>query len=163
MVVPGMRLSWSLVIGAFVPLLAAPSAAESAETISTTVAVVAEFSTVTSLRVSSQTLQFAAAQPDLPAVAVVDFVAGARTRQGGEVMLSVEPMTGLVPDEGSSDVAVTFTGQGAGLLSGTLASTGSTPVARWTGSGLRTGRLTFSLPQTAGAPTLPVRFVLSAP
>ena len=162
MVVPGMRLSWSLVIGAFVPLLAAPSAAESAETISTTVAVVAEFSTVTSLRVSSQTLRFAATQPDLPAVAVVDFVAGARTRQGGEVMLSVEPMTGLVPDEGS-DVAVTFTGQGTGLLSGTLASTGSTPVARWTGSGLRTGRLTFSLPQTAGAPTLPVRFVLSAP
>ena len=160
--VPGMRLSWSLVIGAFVPLLAAPSAAESAETISTTVAVVAEFSTVTSLRVSSQTLQFAAAQPDLPAVAVVDFVAGARTRQGGEVMLSVEPMAGLVPDEGS-DVAVTFTGQGAGLLSGTLAPTGSTPVARWTGSGLRTGRLTFSLPQSAGAPTLPVRFVLSAP
>ena len=156
MVVPGMRLSWSLVIGAFVPLLAAPSAAESAETISTTVAVVAEFSTVTSLRVSSQTLQFAATQPDLPAVAVVDFVAGARTRQGGEVMLAVEPQAGF-------DVAVMFTGEGAGLLSGTLASTGSTPVARWTGSGLRTGRLTFSLPQTAGAPTLPVRFVLSAP
>jgi len=156
MVVPGMRLSCSLVIGAFVTLLAVPSTAESAETISTTVAVVAEFSTVTSLRVSSQTLQFVATQPDCPAVAVVDFVAAARTRQGGEVMLTVEPLAG-------SEVAVTFTGEGAGLLSGTLASAGTTPVARWTGSGLRTGRLTFSLPQSVGAPTLPVRFVLSAP
>jgi hypothetical protein len=162
MVVPGMRLSWFLVIAAFATLLVAPSTAESAETISTTVTVVAEFSTVTSLRVSSQTLQFAATQPDGPAVAVVDFAAGARTRQGGEVMLSVERVAELAPDEGS-EVAVTFTGEGAGLLSGTLASTGTTPVARWTGSGLRTGRLTFSLPQSAGPPTLPVRFVLSAP
>jgi hypothetical protein len=156
-----MRVSGSLVIGALVALLAVSSAAESAETISTAVGVVAEFSAVTSLRVSSQTLQFVSTQPDRPAVAVVEFVAGARTRQGGEVMLSVEPLAGVeVEMEDGPNVAVTFTGEGAGLLSGTLASTGPTPVARWTGSGLRTGRLTFSAPSTA---TFPVRFVLSAP
>jgi hypothetical protein len=57
---------------------------------------------------------------------------------------------------------VTFLGDGPGTVAGMLPAAGATPVARWTGSGLRTGRVTFVLRAGAG-PNIPIRFVLSAP
>ena len=154
------RLVSSVVSFVCVTLLASPPSVEGAESTSSTVAVVAGFGTRTSLKVSGETLHFVVSDPDGPAVAVIQFSAGARTHAGGEVMLTVERLPG--PDC-PEEAAVTFRGEGAGTVAGTLAAAGPTPVARWTGSGVRTGRLTFLLRAGARAYNLPIRFVLSAP
>ena len=154
------RLVSSVVSLVCVTLLASPPSVEGAESTSSTVAVVAGFGTRTSLKVSGETLQFAVAEPDAPAVAVIEFSAGARTQAGAQVILTVERLPG--PDC-PEEALVTFRGDGAGTVAGTLGAAGPTPVARWTGSGLRRGRLTFLLRAGAGTYTLPIRFVLSAP
>ena len=154
------RLVSSLASCVYVALLASPPSVEGAETKSSTVAVVAGFGARTSLRVSSQILQFAVSDPDVPAVAVVEFSAGARTQPGGDVLLTVERLSSIdCPDE----AAVTFTGDGPGSGAGGLAAAGPTIAARWTGSGLRSGRLTFLLRAATGTYTIPLRFVLSTP
>ena len=154
------RLVSSVVFFVCVTLLASPPSAEGAESTSSSVAVVAGFGTRTSLKVSSEILQFAISDPDAPAVDVIEFSAGARTQAGAEVMLTVERLPG--PDC-PGEAAVTFLGEGLGTVAGTLAAAGPTLVARWSGSGLRRGRLTFLLRAGAGTHNLPVRFVLSAP
>jgi hypothetical protein len=142
--------------------LAAPSVAADSTSASATVVVNANFSTRTSLKVSSQVLQFAVPSADETARVEVDFTAAARTRAGGEVILLVESFGPL--DDGSEGSAdVTFTGEGPGTARGALAAEGTTPVARWIGSGLRTGRLTFTVRAAAGRYTVPVRFLLAAP
>src|SRR5262245_30215377 len=162
MEVPSMRrprLVSSFVSFGCVALLATPPGVEGAESTSSTVAVVAGFGTRTSLKVSSQVLQFAVTEPDAPAVAVIEFSAGARTQTGGDVLLTIERLPSTERPEAR---AVTFVGDGSGTGRGTLGAA-STVVARWTGSGLRTGRLTFVLRAAPGTYTVPVRFVLSTP
>ena len=102
----------------------------------------------------------------LTAVAVIDVSAAARTRQSGEVVLTVEGLGSLVGPGGAADAetSLTFSGDGEGLTSGNLRPSAPAVAGRWIGSGLRTGRLTFALRSSvAGTFLLPVRFVLSAP
>ena len=146
---------------AVVLALAAPSAAADSASASASVVVNAQFSTRTSLKVSSQLLQFAVGADDQAPSVAVDFSAAARTHSGGEVMLLIEPLGGMDDGEGSTEM--TFVGEGQGTSRGALAAGGLTPVARWTGSGLRTGRLTFTLRAAAGRYLVPVRFLLTAP
>jgi hypothetical protein len=142
--------------------LAAPAIAADSTSASASVVVNANFSTRTSLKVSSQMLQFSVPSGDETARVEVDFTAAARTRAGGEVILLVESFGPL--DDGSAGSAdVTFTGEGPGTGRGAIAVDSATPVARWIGSGLRTGRLTFTLRAVAGRYTVPVRFLLAAP
>ncbi len=152
-------------MAAFVSLLSlsAPLAA-SAETASSTVAVSATLSARTSLRVSADLLQFDVTDPSRPAVMAVDFAAAARTRPGGEVMLSVEPMRAVGGPGGAADVdsALSFTGEGAAAAGSALDR--PAVAGRWVGSGLREGRLVFALRAGAsGSYSVPVRFALSAP
>jgi len=154
------RLVSSVVSFVCVTFLASPPSVEGADSTTSTVAVVAGFGTRTSLKVSGEILQFAVSDPDAPAVTVIEFSAGARTQAGAEVMLTVERLPG--PDCLEA-AAVTFRGEGPGTVAGTLGAAGPIPVARWIGSGLRTGRLTFLLRAGAGTYNLPIRFVLSAP
>jgi hypothetical protein len=154
------RLVSSLVSFACVVLAATPPGVEGAESRSSTVAVVAGFGTRTSLKVSSQILQFAVSDPDQPAVAVIEFSAGARTQNGADVLLTVERLPSI---DCPGAVPVSFVGAGLGTSAGTLDPMAPTIAARWTGSGLRTGRLTFVLHAAPGTYTVPVRFVLSAP
>jgi hypothetical protein len=149
-----------LVPFACVAFVATPPGVEGAESKSSTVAVVAGFGTRTSLKVSSQILQFAVSDPDQPAVAVIEFSAGARTQTGADVLLTVERLPSIDCPDGT---AVTFAGEGLGTRAGTLDPMAPTIAARWTGSGLRTGRLTFVLHAAPGTYTIPVRFVLAAP
>jgi hypothetical protein len=131
-----------------------------------TVAATAELSSRTSLTVSTDMLRFEVPDSGAPATVSVEFVAGARTRAGGEVVLTVEPLQAVDGPGGAADadVAVEFVGDGAGTGAGTLRTSAPAVAGRWTGSGRRIGRLRFSLTTaTAGAYTLPVRFVLSAP
>ena len=78
---------------ASLPGLAAPSAAaESTIGVGGRSSSAAQFSTRTSLKVSSQVLQFAVPSGDETARVEVDFTAAARTRAGGEVILLVESL-----------------------------------------------------------------------
>ena len=120
----------------------------------------------TSLKVSSDLLQFDVTRPGAPATAAIDFSAGARTAAGSDIVLSVEPLHAIDGPGGAADVegAITVAGQGQGLVSGHVHPVKSTVVGRWNGSGLRTGRLVFTLRAHApGNYAMPVRFVLSAP
>jgi hypothetical protein len=126
----------------------------------------AQFSSRTSLKVSARVLQFAVAEPGQVAQAVVEFSAGARTGTGSEVVLSVDASRTIDGPGGAADVdtALSFTGEGAGTLGGDVSTRSPTVAGRWSGSGLRSGRLVFSLRAgAAGTYVLPVRFVLSAP
>ncbi len=113
------------------------------------------------LVVSSQVLRFSVEHAGQPAVATVEFVAGARTQAGTEVVLTVETVTveGLAPGS-----RITFSGQGDAGLNGALVPPQPAVAARWIGSGRRTGRIAFALhTPAAGTYAVPVRFVLSAP
>ncbi len=118
------------------------------------------------LTVSTRVLRFDVADPAVPAVATLDFVAASRTRADGEVVLTVEPQSWLEGPGGAADVGaeVSFTGEGDGTLSGALTVSSPVTAGRWTGSGKRAGRLSFSLRAgVEGEYTMPVRLVLSAP
>jgi hypothetical protein len=132
-------------------------AAAADDSTSSTVTVTAQFGARSSLMVSASVLHFVVVQPGQPAVVVVEFSAAARTRQGGEVLLTVEPMeTAGTP----MDLSVA----GDGDVPHALATGGPCVAGRWTGSGRRSGRLTFVLQNSAaGSHSLPVQFVLSTP
>ena len=117
----------------------------------------ATVSSRTSLKISSNVLDFNLTDVERPAVATVDFVAGIRTHAGAEVVLTVEAAE-------VNGAAVTFSGAGAGTTQGTMVTSRPIVAGRWVGSGRRTGRIVFELrAPVAGRYTLPVRFVLSAP
>jgi hypothetical protein len=142
------------------------AATASAETASASLVVAATLNSRTSLHVSEDVLRFDVAGADQPVTASVDFSAAARTAADAEVLLSVEPIREGQGPEGPSDLAasLTFSGIGEGTLTGTIAPSGLTAAGRWTGSGLRHGRLVFALRASAPASyRIPVRFVLSAP
>lgn len=146
-------------------LLAHPARADVA---TATATLLAHVQARTVLRLSAPTLQFLVVDPARgPAEAVVEFEAAARTRTGGDVVLTLEPVGPLDGPHGAADVdaRVTFLGSGEGTLSGTINGRGTSVVARWTGSGKRRGRLVFALAGIAnpGLYVLPVRFVLTAP
>jgi hypothetical protein len=160
-----MRAPWlpGLVVMLSVAAVAPrPAAAE--EAASATVAVSARFSTRTSLKVSSQFLQFDLRPGDEAATGVVEFSAGARTYAGGEVVLTVEALEHVTGPEGAGAVAHSVTFAADGGNAGELRQSAPCIAARWIGSGLRNGRVTFTLRSSvAGSYSVPLRFVLSAP
>lgn len=120
----------------------------------------------TSLKVSGRVLRFDVGQSGQVATAAVDFAAGARVPSGSGLVLTVEPLHGLEGPGGAADAdaTISFAGEGDGLLSGDVATSRATVVGRWQESGLREGRVIFTLrANAAGSYTLPVRFVLSTP
>jgi hypothetical protein len=147
-------------------VLAVASPVSAADTATANVVVSAKFTSRTSLKVSTDLLQFDVAGPGQPATAIVDFAAGARTQAGAEVLLSIEQLHGVEGPGGASELesSVSFAGEGAGTLAGALVAAGPAVAGRWIGSGLRQGRLVFALRAGAsGNYILPVRFILSAP
>ena len=130
------------------------------------VSVNVNFAPRTSLRVSSHLLRFDVTQTGATATATIDFTAGARMPSGSDVVLTVEPLRGIDGPGGAADVEtdLSFSGQGDGLMAGALSSSAHAVVGRWQGSGLRTGRVVFTLrANAAGSYSFPVRFVLSTP
>lgn len=157
-------VSIALVLAVLATLGRAAEAGQAGPT--TTLTLSAQFHTRTSLRVSSSLLQFEVADAGVPAVAAVEFVAAARTRRDGEVILTVQPERWLEGPGGAADVeaSVTFGGDEPGLVVGELLPATPAIAGRWVGSGRRTGRLVFALRAAAGGTyTLPVRLVLTTP
>jgi hypothetical protein len=145
-------------------LLSTAGSVWAAENATGSLSVTAQFSSRTSLRVSTELLRFDVPNTGETATAAVDFSAAARTHSGSDVVLSVEPVNGVGGPHGAAASSLNFVGEGEGTSSGTLCDASATVAGRWVGSGLRTGRLVFSLRATAsGTYTLPLRFVLSAP
>jgi len=125
----------------------------------------------TSLRVSDHLLVIDPRPDgfDGPVVAgSIDFRAAARTASGGEVVLTVEPLTSIdALGGGAADAPTTigFQGSGIGAQDGVLREGRPETVARWAGSGLHTGRVTFVVrgPLTPQGASVPLRFLLTAP
>jgi hypothetical protein len=156
----------ALVSGLFAGISALPAVCVAEESATTSVAVTAQFSSRTSLKVSSQLLQFAVTAPGEAALATMEFSAAARTRPAGEVVLTVEAVREIDGPGGAADIetAVTFSGEGEGTAAGALGTAAPSVAGRWSGSGLRTGRLTFALRSAVtGSYSVPLRFVLSTP
>jgi hypothetical protein len=137
-----------------------------AESATASVVVTAQFASRTSLKVSTDLLQFDVTAPDQSAVATVEFSAAARTQHGGEVVLTVEQVGPLNGPGGAADVETSLMVSllGSGGSTGELDPSAQIVAGRWVGSGRRTGQLAFSLRSSVpGAYSVPVRFVLSAP
>jgi hypothetical protein len=101
-------------------------------------------------------------------VGTIEFCAAARTASDGEVMLTVEPLAPIASLSGGAsgtETTIAFEGSGDGAQSGALNDARPETVARWVGSGQRTGRLTFTLrgPVSPRGGVLPLRFLLAAP
>jgi hypothetical protein len=146
-----MRLPVALPIVLF--SAAASIAAASDRTV--TIAARATISERTSLSVSSNSLQFVVVPGNTTATATLDFTAAVRTAPGREVVVIAEP---VVPRyEG-----LRFEGEGEGVLSGQLSADAPAVVARYTGGGLRQGKIAFTLEAAApGVYTVPVRLLVT--
>ena len=146
--------------------MARPDVCLAAESATSAVVVTAQFGSRTSLKVSTEWLQFDVTAGDQSAVAIVDFSAAARTRQSGEVVLTVERAGALSGPGGAADVeaSLTVSIRGDGSPVGALDPSGQIVAGRWVGSGKRMGQLAFNLRSSVpGVYSVPVRFVLSAP
>ena len=144
----------------------AVSQAHAAERATASVSVNVHIASRTSLKVSSQVLQFNVLEAGDVATASIDFSAGARVPAGGEVVLTVERLHSLDGRSGATDgeTTVTFAGIGAGVTSGTIRCDEPSVAGRWQGSGKREGRLVFTMRASAARSySVPVRFVLSTP
>jgi hypothetical protein len=125
----------------------------------------------TSLRVSSHVLMIDPRPPgyDGPVVAgTIEFRASARTSRDGEVVLTVEPLTPIdALGGGAADAPTTigFQGSGTGAQDGVLRDGHPETVARWVGSGLHSGSMTFVVrgPLVPQGASVPLRFLLTAP
>ena len=113
------------------------------------------FAPRTSLTVSTSTLRFVVSEPGKPAYATVNFSAAARTIANGEVTLVMQ-MTG----EAARDVVLSISGGSDGVLVGERPNAQGVIAARWQGSGLREGHVTFALSAAPGTYDLPLTFLV---
>jgi hypothetical protein len=148
-------------------LLVVPvSRADAGETATAAVRVEVHIAARTSLKVSSQVLLFNVLEPGGAATASIDFGAAARVAAGDDVVLTVERLSDAEMPGDAADVEpmVTFAGEGAGVVAGTIRCDTPAIAGRWRGSGKREGRLVFRMQApAAGNYSVPVRFVLSIP
>ena len=159
---PSVSLTAILAIG--LTATAVPDAFEgqvSAQQATQSVTATATFGPWTSLQVSTQVLRFHVTDASTPAEVQVDFAAGARTRNGGEVVLLVQVMDPERLRRETGDHALTIAAGTEGTIAGPVAHAAPATAARWIGGGLRTGRVTFRLQAAPGQYEIPVRFLLN--
>jgi len=139
-----MSQRFTAIVFAWVAACGAHAAAQSA-----TATLSASLTPIARLSLSTNSLSFPDADPDLvPQVAAaqgpVAITAKARAPEGGVVTLTVQ-----ASDDLRSGITVlpaslvTWTGAGPGFVSGTLSPTTAQVVAAWTGSGVHSGTQTF--------------------
>jgi hypothetical protein len=113
------------------------------------------FAPRTALTISTPTLHFVVTDAATPAYATVEYSAAARTRADGEVTLVMRVSGDVAPG-----VVLSISGGSDGVAVGEVASRQDVAAARWTGSGLRTGRITVALSARPGTYDVPVTFLL---
>ena len=157
---------WACVACAVACSFAIASRAEAAESVVRSLAIQAEVSTRTSLKVSTNMLDVDVVNPALPAVGAIEFSAGARTEASGEVLLILEPLVSIfVANEPGPASALNVANADADHETAIDVSTPGPKIARrWVGSGLRRGTLHVSLrAPRAGRYQVPLRMLLVAP
>lgn len=135
--------------------------------------VTATVSTIAKLTVSSTTLTFPDANPDLapqvaPLQGALSITAKARATSGSQIVLTVQASDDL---RSGLDVipasAIAWTAAGSGFNAGTLSKTAPVALAQWTGSGVRTGTQTLSLQNlwtyTTGTYSCTLLYTLTGP
>jgi hypothetical protein len=132
----------------------------------------ANLSGIARLSLSSNTITFPDADPDtvpqIPSTpATIAITAKARATPGGAVTLTVRATDHLRSGVNTIPAGnITWTATGAGFTGGTLSSTVSQPVGSWTGSGVRSGTVSFRFlnlwSYATGTYTLTMTFTLSA-
>ena len=115
------------------------------------------FAPRTALSVSTRTLHFVVTDGLTPATASVEFSAAARTSADGTVTLMVDAAdTAGLP----SGVSLEIVSGPEGVVPGALSSQQPVVAGRWTGSGVRNGRITFQLRAQPGSYDIPVALFL---
>jgi hypothetical protein len=161
-------LGISIVIGA-VALIQPLGAVDATRNIT----LAATVSATAKLTVSSATLTFPNADPDLvPSIAAtegaVNITARAKTSTGTTVSLTLAAGSDLTSGTDTIPIsAVTWTVTGGGFVVGTMSTATAQTVASWTGSGDRTGTQTFALANSwtypTGAFSATATYTLTAP
>ena len=125
------------------------------------------------LTISTPTLTFIDADPDLtpslsPTEGIVSITAKAKTGAASVVTLTLNAGTNLT--SGGDTIAIsniTWTAGGDGFVAGTMAVSAEVPVASWTGSGNRSGTQTFAMVNswayTPGSYSASATYTLTAP
>jgi hypothetical protein len=115
------------------------------------------------LRVSAEHAVFTLLPGQQAATATVDYSAFARTENGAQVVLLIEPLAAAEEPGGAADVETALSFQREGALSGLVPGT-PTVAGRWTGSGSRHGRIALTLrAEIPGTYVVPVRLSLVTP
>ena len=149
------RVRAAAVVFGVVILTGAPSAGQQIATQSVSATV--SFAPRTALTVSTRVLRFVVTDAMTPATASVEFSAAARTSTDGSVALMAEP-TGMVGL--SSGVSLEIVSGPDGIVPGTVSSQQRVVAGRWTGSGVRSGRITFQLRAQPGRYDIPLALLL---
>ncbi len=134
-------------------------------TATSTVLIRVEVAKRTSLHVSTSQLRFDVIDENVPPRVVIDYTAAARTRVGGDVILTVEPMGEVRTPDGEPVRGLVVGFDSTGRHDRTLAE-GAVHVAEaWTGSGARSGQIVFTLlgARKPGLYLLDLKFALSVP
>ncbi|MGQ9922155.1 MAG: hypothetical protein ACUVRZ_12630 [Desulfobacca sp.] len=124
------------------------------------------------LTISPTTINFADADPDvtpsIPADSAVAVNARVRTGASSTATLQVSATNDLSNGTETIPISnVTWTASGSGFTGGTLSKTTAQDVASWTGSGNRSGTLSFFLANSwdyaTGSYTTTAQYTLTAP
>src|SRR4051794_37304514 len=165
----GRRFRISLLAWAF----AALPATAGAQPATNTATLSADIRTIAKLSLSSTTVSFPDADPDvLPLVSPVggalSITAKARATTGSQVLLTVQAADDLRSGVNViAATAITWTTTGNGFASGTVSKSAPVTVAQWTGSGVRSGTQTLFFRNlwtyATGTYTASLLYTLSAP
>ena len=140
---------------AVVILTSTPSAGQQITTQSVSATV--SFAPRTALSVSTRTLHFVVTDGLTPATASVEFSAAARTSGDGSVTLMVDAAdTAGLP----SGVSLEIVSGPDGVVPAAFSSQQPVAAGRWTGSGVRNGRITFQLRAQPGSYDIPLALFL---
>jgi hypothetical protein len=118
----------------------------------------------TSLTTSTQILTFHVVAADEDAFAELDFEAAARAGADRTVLLTIDPPEASDDGQGPGafDGTLRFHRDGGGTSEGIVDPIGPTTLARWTGGGVRSGRIEFRLRASSpGVYGFPVRVSLT--
>ena len=155
-------LAIALAIGLSTSAHGALEGRASAQYVTERVTATATFVPRRSLQVSTRVLRFEVIDAAIPALATVEFVAGVRTRMGGDVRLLVEVTDSAAVPSGPAGQALTIVGGTDGIAPGDVSPYAPTVAGRWSGGGLRSGRVTFRLLAVPGVYLVPINFRLDA-
>jgi hypothetical protein len=148
----------AVVVFAIVILTGAPSAGQQIATQSVSATV--SFAPRTALTVSTRTLHFVVTDALTPAASSVEFSAAARTLTDGNVALMADAAGMLALPSG---VSLEIVSGPDGIVPGALSPQQPVVAGRWTGSGVRSGRITFQLRAQPGSYDIPLALFLQIP